>query len=42
MLAPWYSPTWCSQMLTIKISDEAKEKRADLRSKSYVKRLVTD
>lgn len=34
MFAPWYNPTWCSQMLTIKTSETAIENKADLRSKS--------
>lgn len=34
MLAPWYSPTWCSHMLTSSTSLDASENSADLRSKS--------
>lgn len=35
MLAPWYKPTWCSQMLTIKTSLVARANRALFRSKSW-------
>lgn len=35
MFAPWYSPTWCSQILTMSTSATAMENSADLRSKSY-------
>lgn len=35
MLAPWYKPTWCSQMLTISTSLVASANRALLRSKSW-------
>ena len=34
IFAPWYRPTWCSHKLMIRTSDEAKENKADLRSKS--------
>lgn len=35
MLAPWYRPTWCSQMLTMRTSLVARAKRALFRSKSW-------
>ncbi|EJT79864.1 hypothetical protein GGTG_04947 [Gaeumannomyces tritici R3-111a-1] len=34
MFAPWYRPTWCSQMLTMRTSLVARAKRTLLRSKS--------
>src|SRR6202000_800391 len=35
ILAPWYNPTWCSQMLTINTSLVAKANSELLRSKSW-------